>query len=378
MDLRFSEEQEALRNSARKFLENEFDMESVFAMWEDEKGYTEDTWSRMADLGWLGLRIPEEYEGVGLSFVDLAVLVEEMGRVAMPGPFLSTVLATEAIIEAGSTGEKEALLPRIARGESKATLAISEPAFRYDAGGIGLRAVPEGEVYVLNGTKLFVLDGHVSDLIVLAARTREGLHPEEGITLFLLDKDVPGVSTQLHSTLDRGRKQCELVLENVRIPASKVLGEVDRGWPTLNRTVNKGAVALSMEMVGGGQKVLDISVEYAKVRVQFDQPIGSYQAIKHKCAQMMLEVEAARSIAYYAAYAIDVGGEEADIASSVAKTYCSEMYRNATVEAAQIFGAISLTWEHDIHVYLKRAKMNEYTFGDPAFHRERLAMELEY
>ncbi len=378
MDLRFSEEQEALRNSARKFLQNEFDMESVLKMWEDERGYTEDTWRRMADLGWLGLRIPEEYEGLGLSFVDLAVLVEEMGRVAMPGPFLSTLLAAEAIIDAGSHEQKEKVLPKIARGESKATLAIFEPAFHYDPRGVRLRAVPEGQAYLLNGTKLFVLDGHVSDLIVLAARTRQSEHPEEGITLFLVDEEVVGVSTQLLRTLDGGRKQCEMVFENVRIPASKVLGEVDRGWPTLRRTLNKGAVALSMEMVGGGQKVLDISVEYAKVRVQFDQPIGSYQAIKHKCAQMMLEVEAARSIAYYAAYTIDVGGQEADIASSVAKVYCSEMYRSAAVEGAQIFGAISLTWEHDIHIYLKRAKMNEFAFGDPACHRELLATELEY
>lgn len=378
MDLRFSEEQKALRNSARKFIQNEFDMESVLKIWEDERGYTEDTWRRMADLGWLGLRIPEEYEGLGLSFVDLAVLLEEMGRVAMPGPFLSTILAAEAIIDAGSPERKEEVLPGIACGGSKATLAISEPTFRYDAGGISLRAVPEDEVYVINGTKLFVLDGHVSDLIVLATRTRESEQPEEGITLFLVDEEVAGVSTQLHSTLDGGRKQCEMVFENVRVPASKVLGEVNNGWPTLRRTLNKGAVALSVEMVGGGQKVLDIAVEYAKVRVQFDQPIGSYQAIKHKCAQMMLEVEAARSIAYYAAYAIDVGGQEADIASSVAKAYCSEMYRSATVEAAQIFGAISLTWEHDIHIYLKRAKMNEYAFGDPAFHRELLATHLEY
>jgi alkylation response protein AidB-like acyl-CoA dehydrogenase len=378
MDVRFSEEQEALRNSARKFFQNEFDTESVLAMWQDERGYTEDTWSRMADLGWLGLRIPEEYQGVGLSFVDLAVLVEEMGRVAMPGPFLSTLLATEAIIDAGSPEQKEEVLPKIACGETKATLAISEPAFGYDARGIRLRAVPEGEAYLLNGTKLFVLDGHVSDLVVLAARTRESEQPEDGITLFLVDKGVVGISTQLLSTLDGGRKQCEMVFENVRIPASRVLGEVDKGWPALRRTLNKGAAALSMEMVGGGRKVLDISVEYAKVRVQFDQPIGSYQAIKHKCAQMMLEVEAARSIAYYAAYTIDVGGQEADIASSVAKAYCSEMYRSATVEAAQIFGAISLTWEHDIHIYLKRAKMNEYAFGDPAFHRELLATELKY
>ena len=378
MDLRFSDEQEAFRDSARKFLQKAFDTESVLAMWEDERGYAEDDWSTMADLGWLGLRIPEQYEGLGLTFVDVAVLVEEMGRVAMPGPFLSTLLAAEAIIDAGSPEQKRQILPKIARGETRATLAISEPSFRYDAGGIGLRAVLEGETYLLNGTKLFVLDGHVSDLIVLAARTRESEQLEDGITLLLVDDEATGVSTELHGTLDGGRKQCEMVFENARIPGSKVLGVPDRGWPPLRRTMNKGAVALSLEMVGGGQKILDISVDYAKVRVQFDQPIGSYQAIKHKCAQMMLEVEAARSIAYYAAYTIDVGGQEADIAASVSKTYCSEMYRHAAVEAAQIFGAISLTWEHEIHIYLKRAKMNEYAFGDPAFHRERLATELEY
>jgi alkylation response protein AidB-like acyl-CoA dehydrogenase len=378
MDLSFSEEQEVLRSSARKFINNEFDMESVLAMWEDERGYTEDVWSKMADLGWMGLRIPEEYEGVGLSFLDLAVLLEEMGRVAMPGPYLSTILAAETIIDAGSPEQKAEVLPRIAGGTMKATLAIFEPDVRCDPSGINLRAESQGEGYLLNGTKLFVPDGHVADLIVLAARTTVGDPPEAGITLFLVDREVAGVSTELLRTMDGGRKQCEVAFENVRIPASKVLGKTDEGWPILKRAMNKGAVALSSEMVGGGEKILEIALEYAKVRVQFDQPIGSYQAIKHKCAQMMMEIEGARSIACYAAFAMDQPGQQADIAASAAKSYCSEMYRKAALEAAQILGAISLTWEHEIHIYLKRAKMNEFAFGDPTFHRERLATLLEY
>ena len=378
MDLSFDEEQRILRDSFRDFLQKEVTMDCVREMWEDEKGYSPEIWKKMGKLGWMGLRIPEEYEGNGLNFLDLAILFEEMGRVALPGPFLSTALATELIIDAGSSKQKETYLPKIARGEITATLAISEPNPRYDASGIHLSATADQDAFLLKGTKLFVLDGHTADLMIVAARTKKGRKLEKGVTLFLVEKGTPGVSKQLLKSMDGGRKQCEVDFEDVRIPADQVLGPVDGGWPALQRVLNKGAVAVSMEMVGGGQKVLELTVDYAKKRVQFDQPIGSFQAIKHKCAQIMQEVEGAKSIAYYAAWAMDQGGKEADIAASVAKTFCSDMYRKATAESLQIYGALAFTWEQDIHIFLKRAKMNEFIFGDPTFHREQLAKMLGY
>ncbi len=379
MDLSFNEEQEMLRDSARKFLTNECSYEFVDRMWKDENGFTQNMWNTMVELGWLALRIPEEYEGLGLGFVELSILFEEMGRVALPGPFFSTVLATEILVDAGSAEQKETYLPKIAGGGMKATLAVGEVNFRDLASDVRFSASRDGDEFILNGTKLFVLDAHVSDLMILAARTRQTENSEQGISLLLIDRDVPGVSTQLLKTLDGGRKQCRVDFDRVQIPASKILGPVDQGWPLIKNIYKKAAVLLSMEAVGGGQKLLDMAVDYAKIRVQFNQPIGSYQAIKHKCATMMQEVEGARSIAYYAAWAVDQAeSNEADIAASTSKIYCCDMYRKAANETIQILGAIGFTWEHELHVFMKRAKMNEFLFGSPSFHREALAVLLDY
>ncbi len=378
MDLSFSEDQAMLRKSAGKFFENECSMEFLRKSWESERGFSVSLWNKMADLGWLALRVPEQYGGLGLGFVDLGILLEEMGRFALAGPFVPTVLAAESIMEAGSEKQKQDWLPKIANGEIRATLALWEPEFSYGPAGIRMFAEPHSDGFVLNGTKLFVMDGHVSELMIAAARTTDSEEPEEGITLFLIDEEIAGVSKQPLKGMDKGRNQSEVVFKSASIPSSKLLGSLDGGWPVLNRTLNKGAVALSLESVGGGGRVLEMAVDYAKIRVQFDRPIGGFQAIKHKCAQMMTEVEGARSIAYYAAWAVEAGGIEAEIAASLAKAYCSEMYRNATAEATQIHGAIALTWEHDLHIYLKRAKMNEQCFGDPSFHRDKLASILDY
>jgi alkylation response protein AidB-like acyl-CoA dehydrogenase len=287
-------------------------------------------------------------------------------------------MTAETIMDGGSAEQKRALLPSIAEGRSRAALAVWEPDYRYNSQGIALSATPMGMDFLLNGTKLFVLDAHTSQVMIVAARTRKTQNPGEGITLFLVETDNPAVSIRLHNTMDGGRKQCEVAFNHLQIPASKILGPVDHGWEILAQTLKKGAVALSLECVGGGQRVLDMAVDYAKIRVQFGRPIGSFQAIKHKCAQMMLEVEGARSIAYYAAWAIDQGGKEADIAASAAKSYCSEMYKKAVKDAVQIFGAIGMTWEHEMHLFVKRAKMNEFAFGDPSYHKEHLARIFEY
>jgi alkylation response protein AidB-like acyl-CoA dehydrogenase len=377
MDLSFTEEQRIIQETARKLLENECNIEFVRRMWEDNTGCTPELWNRMAEMGWLGITIPEEYDGMGLGFLELGIILDEMGRVAMPGPFLSTVIAAQLIADAGSEEQKKALLPRIAMGEIKATLALGEPVFSYTARGINLPATVEGGGFVLNGKKQFVLDGLASDLMIVAARTHPSEDPEQGVTLFLLEGNIPGVSKRPLKTMDGGRKQCEVTFENVGVPASLILGQKHAGWPLLKKTLTRAALAVSMENLGGGQRALDMAVEYAKIRIQFDRPIGSFQAVKHTCAQGLVELEGSRSICYYGAWAMDHLSEaQGELFASVAKAYSSEMYRNVTANGTQVLGAIGVTWEHDMHLYLKRAKMNESLFGDPGFHRERVAQLL--
>jgi alkylation response protein AidB-like acyl-CoA dehydrogenase len=347
-------------------------------MMEDEKGYSPTLWREMAELGWLGLAFPEAYGGQGLGFVDLTVILEEMGAALLPSPFLSTVLlAGQTILVGGSEAHKKTYLPKIADGSLIATLAMTEPAGRFDAEGITeVKATPEGQGFKISGTKLFVPDAHVAELLVVAARTKEAGNKSFGVSLFLVDSNSPGVSTTLLKTMDQTRKQCEVVFDHVQVGRDRLIGMVDMGWPILQKVLNLATVSLCAEMVGGAQRVLDLSVAYAKERVQFGRPIGSFQAIKHKCAEMMLQVESAKSAAYYAAWAVDEDVPEAPLAVSMAKAYCSDAYRQTSGEGIQVHGGIGFTWEHDMHLYFKRAKYAEFTFGDATYHRELVAQEL--
>jgi alkylation response protein AidB-like acyl-CoA dehydrogenase len=378
MDFGFSDEQDMLRQTARAFLEEHCPTSFVRQMMEDERGYSPELWKEMAALGWLGLAFPEEYGGQGLGFVDLTVILEEMGAALLPSPFLSSVLlAGQTILIGGSEAQKKTYLPKIADGSLIATLAMSEPSGRFDAEGItAVKATPEGEGFSLSGTKLFVPDAHVAELMIVAARTKEAGDKSFGISLFLVDSKSPGVSTTLLKTMDQTRKQCEVVFDNVQVGRDRLIGMVDMGWPVLQKVLNLATVSLCAEMVGGAQRVLDLSVSYAKERVQFGRPIGSFQAIKHKCAEMMLQVESAKSAAYYAAWAVDEDVPEAPLAVSMAKAYCSDAYRNTAGEGIQVHGGIGFTWEHDMHLYFKRAKYSEFTFGDATYHRELVAQEL--
>jgi alkylation response protein AidB-like acyl-CoA dehydrogenase len=378
MDFGFSDEQDMLRQIARSFLQEYCPTTFVRQMMEDDKGYSPELWKKMAELGWLGLAFPEEYGGQGLGFVDLTVILEEMGAALLPSPFLSTVLlAGQTILIGGSEAQKKTYLPKIADGSLLATLAMTEPSGRFDAAGITeVKATAEGESFRLSGIKLFVPDAHVADVMVVAARTKEAGDKSFGVSLFLVDRQSPGVSTTLLKTMDQTRKQCEVVFDNVRIGRDRLLGMVDMGWPILQKVLNIATVALCAEMVGGAQRVLDISVAYAKERVQFGRPIGSFQAVKHKCAEMMLQVESAKSAAYYAAWAVDEDVPEAPLAVSMAKAYCSDAYRHTAGEGIQVHGGIGFTWEHDMHLYFKRAKYAEFTFGDATYHRELVAQEL--
>ena len=378
MDFGFSDEQDMLRQTARAFFEEHCPTTFVRQMMEDEKGYSPNLWREMAELGWLGLAFPEAYGGQGLGFVDLTVILEEMGAALLPSPFLSTVLlAGQTILVGGSEAHKKTYLPKIADGSLIATLAMTEPAGRFDAEGITeVKATPEGQGFKISGTKLFVPDAHIAELLVVAARTKEAGNKSFGVSLFLVDSNSPGVSTTLLKTMDQTRKQCEVVFDNVQVGRDRLIGMVDMGWPILQKVLNLATVSLCAEMVGGAQRVLDLSVAYAKERVQFGRPIGSFQAIKHKCAEMMLQVESAKSAAYYAAWAVDEDVPEAPLAVSMAKAYCSDAYRNTAGEGIQIHGGIGFTWEHDMHLYFKRAKYAEFTFGDATYHRELVAQEL--
>jgi alkylation response protein AidB-like acyl-CoA dehydrogenase len=368
MDFGFSEEQELLRQSAVDFLNKECPITYVRQMMEDERGYSEELWKRMADLGWMGLIYPEEFGGAGLTMVDLVVILEEMGRAALPGPFFSTVcLGGLAILEAANQEQKQKFLPGLAAGNTKATLAVLEEEARWDEKGVKMLARKGKKGYSLNGIKLFVPDAHVADMIVCAART------SDGPALFLVDRHQAGVTTTLLKTMDQTRKLCEVRFDKVQVGSEAVLGTPGKGWEALSRILGRSKVALCAEMCGGAQRVLDMSVEYAKMREQFGRPIGSFQAIQHKCANMLVQVESAKSATYYAAWAVANDAPEAPLAAAMAKAYCSDAYRQVTAEGIQVHGGIGFTWEHDIHIYFKRAKGSEVTFGDATWNRELVA-----
>jgi alkylation response protein AidB-like acyl-CoA dehydrogenase len=374
MDFGFSQEQELLRATARKFLENECPSTFVRDRMAEPAGVTDDFWTKLAEQGWLGLVYPEQYGGAGLGFVDLIVLMEEMGRVVMPGPFLSTVLLGGlAILETGTAAQKKEWLTRIAQGEAKATLAWTEPSVRWDPGGVTTTARPTGNGFTLNGTKLFVLDAHLADVLVVVARTDQGRTAEDGISLFLVPKGAKGLEVTLLPTMDQTRKLCEVTFTDLTVPADALLGARNSGWAPLARVIERATVALCAEMCGGAQRVLDMTTEYAKIRIAFGKPIGSYQGVKHRAADMLVDVENAKSLTYYAAWTMDENAPEAPLAASMAKAYVSDAYRKVSGAGIQLHGGIGFTWEHDLHLYFKRAKSSEFTFGDATYHREKVA-----
>jgi len=373
MNFGFSEEQELLRSTARKFFENEFPSTVVRTLMETPEGMTPPLWSKLAEQGWLGLIYPEAYDGMGLGLVDLVVLMEEMGRAVVPGPYFSTVmLGALAILEAGNEVQKKEWLPKIATGEKRVSLAWMEPSATLGPDGVTLPAAQKNGSYTLSGTKLFVPDAHTADAIVVAARTGTG-RSGEGVALFLVPRGAAGVEVKLLPTMDQTRKLCEVTLKDVRLGAEWLLGGADAGWKALARVLDQATVGLCAEMCGGAQKVLDMTVEYAKIRQAFGRPIGSYQGVKHKAADMLVDVENSKSITYYAAWALDEGVTEGSLATSMAKAYVSDAYRRVSAAGIQLHGGIGFTWEHDLHLYFKRAKGSEFTFGDATYHRERVA-----
>lgn len=375
MDLSFSEEQEMLWKSARDFLANKCPKTLVRQMEEDEKGYVPELWKEMADLGWIGLPFPEKYGGGGFTFLDLVILLEEMGRACLPGPFLSTVvLGGLPVAKWGTEQQKQNILPKICKGEAILTLALTEPSARYEAISVQVKAKPEGDHYVISGTKLFVHDAHIANYVIIAARTADSANPEDGITLFIVDGKSPGITTFLLRTI-AGDKQCELTLNKVKVPKANILGQLNQGWGMVKEIMQWAALAKAAEMMGGAQQVLEMTVQYAKDRVQFDRPIGSFQVIQHYLADMSIDVDSSRVSLHKAAWMLSEG-ISCTKEVSVIKGWLSEAYRRVTAQAHQIHGAIGFTKDHDLELYFRRAKAAELFFGDADFHREIVAQQL--
>jgi alkylation response protein AidB-like acyl-CoA dehydrogenase len=375
MDLGLDEQQEMLKNFARDFLEKECPEQLVRAMEEDEKGYSPELWQKMAQQGWMGLIIPENYDGTGMNVCELVVLLEEFGRALVPGPFISTVvLGGVPIMEAGTEEQKQQFLPKIASGELMMTMALTEPSAKWTADGVQMEAKKEGNDYVLNGTKLFVQDAHVSDYMVVAART--GGSGEDGITLFLVDSKSPGITFEVLKTI-AADKQCEVVFENVKVPASSMLGAEGKGWPIIEKTKKVATVAACAYLVGLSQMDFDVTLNYAKERVQFGRPIGSFQAIQHKLADAVIDVDGSRFITYKAAWSLQEGEPDADLMISMAKAWTSDASRRVVAHGQQIHGGIGFTKEYKIQLYFRRQKWMELMWGDADYHRELVAQKLE-
>ena len=375
MNLDFTEEQEMLRTSARDFLTTECPKTLVRELEESEKGYSPELWRKMAELGWMGLVIPEEYDGMGMQFLDLAILLEEMGRNILPGPFFSTVvLGALPILTAGTEEQKKELLPKIANGEAILTMALTEPSATHQAAGVKLKAVAQGDSFVLNGTKLFVENAHIADCIICVTRTKDGPNPEDGITLFLVDGGSQGMKCEVVPTIGAD-KLCEVVFENVTVPKKNMLGELDKGWPIVAKTIEQAMAAKCAEMIGGAQATLDMTLDYAKERVQYGRPIGAYQAIQFFLADMWIQVDMGKNTVYEAAWMVSEGLPSTHKVA-VAKGWVNEAYKFVTERGVQVHGAIGTTRDHDVGLYFRRAWAADLAFGDTEFQREVVARQL--
>ena len=376
MDFEFSEEQGMLRGLAREFLTEQCPVEQVRAMMTDPLGYDQGIYRRMADLGLLGLPFPETHGGTGLGMVEQVIVLEEMGRIAYPGPYVaSVVLAGTAVMASGDDNAMARYLPGIATGELTATLAFLEESIDWGPGAVGLRATADGDGFRLNGSKRFVPFGQAVDSILVVARTGAG-DDAEGLSLLAVPRESAGLTVEPNASLDLNSKISTLRFDDVRVPTTGLIGAPGGAWPAIAATLQRAAVAACAEMLGAAQKSLEMTVAYAKVREQFGQPIGSFQAIKHTCAEMLEAAENAHSATYYAAWALDARAPDAALAVSVAKSTVNEAARKVCGEAIQVHGGIGFTWEYDLHLYFKRAKHLEPLYGDTDHHRERVLQEV--
>ncbi|MDP3937368.1 MAG: acyl-CoA dehydrogenase family protein [Deltaproteobacteria bacterium] len=376
MDFGFNEEQEMLRNSARSFFERECPTTFVRKMLDDPLGYSPAMWRKIAEMGWTGLLYPEKYGGLGLGMVDLVVVLEEMGRALLPSPFLSTIIEAGSAILLGATeAQRKRLLPQLISGEKTAAFALAEPNGSLSADGIAARAVADRRSggFVIDGVKALVQGAPGADLLVVAARTRAKGPAEKAVSLFLVDAGTPGVTVTPLPSVDGTRRVGEVRLRSVKVGKDALLGRADAAWPVVMKVLDRANVALCAEQAGLAQICLELTVEYAKTRVQFGKPIGVFQAIKHPCAEMLLELESSKSAVYYAAWALDHDPKAAPLAVAMAKSYAGEAGYRIAARSIQLHGGIGFTWEHDLHLYFKRAKTTELTYGGGTHHREQVA-----
>jgi alkylation response protein AidB-like acyl-CoA dehydrogenase len=382
MDFSLTEMQEKLKTEARAFLEKECPESFVREMEEDAEGFSPELWDKLAKIGWLGLAYPEQFGGRGGSFIDLALIYEEMGRAMLPAPYLSTViLCGLTILEAGSMKQKTELLPKIAKGELVLSLALTEPESSWDGTawkpeGVTVRATPSGKDYVINGTKLFVHDAHIADYLLCVARTGEGKKPEDGITLFLVDAKSPGISFEILDTT-AGDKQSEVHFKRVKVSKENIVGSLNKGWAPLEKVIKKGAVLLCADMVGAGQRVLELTVDYAKMRVQFDMPIGINQYVQDHCAFLLSEVDASRWLTYQAVWKINEGLPcETEIA--MAKAWTSDSHERACWRGHQVLAGVGYEVDRGVlPLFSRRGKTKQLYLGDTDFYLEKLMQKIE-
>ena len=370
MEFSFTDEQEAFRTVLRRFLESKSPTTEVRRLMETEIGTDMEVWKQLSDeLGLPGIHIPETYGGQGFSFVELGIILEEMGRALLCAPyFSSTALAGTAILNAGTETQKKDLLPGIASGAVLATLAFTEANGRWDATGLEMTATPGGDGYTLSGEKHFVVDGHTADLIVVVARA-PGTSGNEGVSFFTVNSEAAGRDRALLASMDPTRKLAKLRFDNT--PAA-LLGSEGEGAKAFELTLAQASIALANEMAGGAERLFESAVEYTQMRMQFGRAIGSFQAIKHKLADMLLEVELAKSAAYGAAQAAAEGSDETPALASLAKAALSDAYLQTAANTIQLHGGIGFTWDNDTHLWFKRAKSSEVLLGDATYHRELL------
>jgi alkylation response protein AidB-like acyl-CoA dehydrogenase len=371
MDLRFTETQEILKKMARDFLTTECPKTLVRKLEQSTEGYSPEIWKKMAELGWMGLIIPEEYGGMGYTFQDLVVLLEEIGRNILQGPLIATITSTFPILKAGTEEQKKELLPKIAQGELILTTALLEGDGVFDASGVAVKATPKGNDFIINGTKLFVEMAHVASHILCVTRTKDGTSPEKGITLFIVDSKTPGISCEVMPTT-AADKLCEVRFKNVNVPKKNILGKIDEGWPIVEMMLRKGAIAKCAESIGAIETCVEMTVAYSKERVQYERSIGSFQALQHKMADMWMAMETSRFLVYEVAW-MESEGLPCAKEASMAKAYVNEVYKDVSKWAVRLHGAIATSADHDIPLYYRRSMAADIAFGNTDFHREIVA-----
>jgi alkylation response protein AidB-like acyl-CoA dehydrogenase len=372
IDFGLSEDQEALQRSARDFLARECPPALVRETAKSDDGVPRELYRRMAELGWMGLIVPERSGGLGLGAIDLVLVLEELGRAAAPGPFLATQLLVAGLLHGGTTAQRKTWLPRILAGEAFGTIAHLEESDRHEPRGIQAKARKTRDGYVLSGTKLFVPEAAAANVILVAARSNAGMGAS-GVSLFLVERGARGVRVTSQRHVDLTRRFGEVALKDVAVPKSALVGVPGQGWPVLARLLDLAAIGIAADSLGGAQRTIEMAIDYSKVREQFGRKIGSFQAMKHIAAEMVADVEPTRSLVWYAAYAWDRRPRAAARAAAMAKAILGDVYSRTARRSVEMHGGIGFTWEFDLQLWFKRAHTNEVVFGDPAFHRERVA-----